>query len=309
MAVYPSRSRSLLIRLCLCALSACLLPTCIKAQERSESGFLRNSHTLAERWELGRENDKGLFLITPYRPVYITAGRWSDSPNEQPVSENPAYSLPFRIPYNHFEAKFQFSFKTKVAHRIFGDNGDIWLAFTQQANWQVYNERLSRPFRELNYEPELIINFKTNYKLLGLNGRMLGVIFNHQSNGKSLPLSRSWNRLILQVAFDAGNWQVILRPWVRLGDKEDENPAIIDYVGKGEAIVVFNAGKHQLSSIMRHSLNFNNGGKGSVQLSWAFPVVNNLRGLLQISNGYGETLLDYNHRQTTIGVSASLTDW
>lgn len=280
-----------------------LLPlTTLKAQDTEKQGFLRKSTTMSERWELGPENNKGLFLITPYRPIYVTAGRWSNNPNEKPTSENPNYTLPFSVPYNHYEAKFQLSLKTKIARRLFWGNGDIWVAFTQKAHWQIYNEKLSRPFRELNYEPEAILNFATHYKLFGLEGKMLGIIFNHQSNGKTLPLSRSWNRIILQAGFEKNHWQVTLRPSIRLKDEEDENPAIADYVGRAEAIVVYNTGRHQLSSVIKHSLKFKDGGRGSIQLNWVFPIINNFKGMLQVSDGYGETLMDYNHRQTTIVV-------
>lgn len=291
-------------------LSGILLPlTSLQAQDKEKQGFLRKSTTMSERWELGAENHKGFFLITPYRPIYVTAGRWSNNPNEKPTSENPDYTLPFKVPYNNYEAKFQLSLKTKVARRLFWGNGDIWVAYTQKAHWQIYNEKLSRPFRELNYEPEVILNFATNYKVFGLDGKMIGIIFNHQSNGKTLPLSRSWNRVIIQAGFEKNNWQVTLRPSFRLKDEVDENPAIADYVGRAEAIVVYNAGKHQLSTVMTHSLKFKDGGRGSIQLNWVFPIINNFRGMLQVSDGYGETLMDYNHRQTTIGLSVSLVEW
>lgn len=286
-----------------------LLLTLISLKAQVKQGLLQTSSKMEERWELGAENNKGLFKVTAYRPVYITAGRWSNNPNEKPTSENPAYTFPFKIPYNNYESKFQLSFKTKVARGLFWDNGDVWVAYTQKAHWQLYNAKLSRPFRELNYEPEVILNFATRYKLLGFDGRMLGIIFNHQSNGKVLPLSRSWNRIILQAGFEKNNWKVILRPSFRLRDEEDENPKIADYVGRAEAIIYYNAGRHQFSTILMHSMKFKDGGKGSVQFNWVLPVINDLKLMLQISHGYGETLMDYNHRQTTIGISASLIEW
>ena len=286
-----------------------LLLTLISLKAQVKQGLLQTSSKMEERWELGAENNKGLFNVTPYRPVYITAGRWSNNPNEKPTSENPAYTFPFKIPYNNYESKFQLSFKTKVARGLFWGNGDVWVAYTQKAHWQLYNAKLSRPFRELNYEPEVILNFATRYKLLGFDGRMLGIIFNHQSNGKVLPLSRSWNRIILQAGFEKNNWKVILRPSFRLRDEEDENPKIADYVGRAEAIIYYNAGRHQFSTILMHSMKFKDGGKGSVQFNWVLPVINNLKIMLQISDGYGETLMDYNHRQPTIGISASLIEW
>jgi phospholipase A1/A2 len=138
---------------------------------------------------------------------------------------------------------------------------------------------------------------------------MFGIIFNYQSNGKTLPLSRSWNRVMLQAGFEQKNWQVFLRRWFRLKDEVNENPAISDYTGRGEAVVIFNPGKHQLFTVMAHSLKSKNGGRGSVQLNWVFPIINNFRGQLQLSEGYGETIMDYNHRQSTIGLSVSLVEW
>jgi phospholipase A1/A2 len=284
---------------------------CVSAAsaQKIDSGFIKHSSTMAERWELEDQYHKGFFLVTPYKPTYVTAGRKSNNPNVQPMSENPAYSQTERINYNKYEAKFQFSLKTKVARKIFWKHGDLWVAYTQKAHWQIYNKELSRPFRELNYEPEIILNFPTNYSIGGLKGRMIGVSFNHQSNGRELPLSRSWNRIIFHAGFENKHWQLLLRPWIRLHDEEDENPAITDFTGRGEAVVVYNFKRYQFSSVMTHSLRFENGGRGSIQLNLVFPVINNLRGMVQFTDGYGETLQDYNHRQTTVGLSVALVDW
>lgn len=271
--------------------------------------YLKPMSTISERWELEDSLVKGNFLVTPYKPVYFTAGRWTSKPNRQPVSENPAYSLPIAVSYNNYEAKFQFSLKTKIVRGLINGNGDVWVTYTQQAHWQIYNAELSRPFRELNYQPEVIVNFKTDYNVLGFKGRMLGFIFNHQSNGRSIPLSRSWNRMMLQAGFDRKNWQVYLRPWIRLSDSDDENPAIVDYLGRGEAVVVYNAGRHQLSATMSHALDFDNLDRGNFQMSWTLPIFDNFRLMLQLTRGYGETLIDYNHFQTTAGLSVALVDW
>jgi phospholipase A1 len=279
------------------------------AQNNSLFNAYNRKQTMAERWELDLNTRRGTFIITPYRPVYVTAGRKSSNPNIQPNSENPQYTLPFKVPYNKYEAKFQLSFKTKVVQGLFAGHGDLWVAYTQNAHWQLYNEALSRPFRELNYEPEVILNFATHFQLLGFTARMIGVAFNHQSNGRVMPLSRSWNRVIFHAGFERPNWQIYLRPWIRLRDEIDENPAITDYTGRGEATVARTFGKHQLSLIGTHSLRFGNNNRGSIQGNWVFPIIGNLKGQLQVSEGYGETLQDYNHRQATIGISVSLIEW
>lgn len=44
---------------------------------------------------------------------------------------------------------------------------------------------------------------------------------------------------------------------------------------------------------MAHSLKSKNGGRRSIQLNRVFPIINNLKGQLQVSKGYGETSMDY----------------
>ena len=285
---------------------------CCNAFSQADDIFRKETYrqTMSQRWELDSIYRRKTFVITPYKPIYVTAGRWSSKPNRQPMSGNPAYSLPSPVDYNNYEAKFQLSLKTKIFQRMFWGHGDLWVAYTQQAHWQVYNEKLSRPFRELNYEPEIILNFATNFSLLGFKTRMLGVSLTHQSNGRTLPLSRSWNRVIFHAGFEKDNWQVYVRPWIRLADKDDENPDITDYIGCGDVTVIRAFGRHQVSVVGTHSLKFTNTwGRGSIQANWVFPISGNFKGLLQVSEGYGETLVDYNYRQTTIGLSVSLVEW
>ena len=113
-------------------------------------------HNLSQRWELDSENYRGNFRFTPYKPTYILLGRWTSDVNKMPTSLNPEYSVETPIALNSTELKFQISFKTKIVRGLFFNNLDIWAAYTQKSHWQVYNADLSRPFRETNYEPELI---------------------------------------------------------------------------------------------------------------------------------------------------------
>ena len=48
--------------------------------------------------------------------------------------------------------------------------------------------------------------------------------------------------------------------------------------------------------------------RGSLQAEWFFPIRNRVRGQLQLFSGYGESLIDFDHRQSTIGVGVLLFD-
>lgn len=265
--------------------------------------------TLSERWELDQKDKNGTFKLTFYKPIYILPARWSSKPNELPQSENPANSFDDKQNYNNVEAKFQISFKTKLIQSFLFGYGDIWLGYTQLANWQVYNDPISRPFRELNYEPEIIANFPLNLDLLGIDLKMAGVAFNHQSNGRDLPRSRSWNRFVFHVAFEKNNFQLYLKHWIRVKrTDEDDNPGISDYIGRMEGNFIYNHGKHGINLMGRNNLSFNK-NRGSLEFNYYYSVKSNLRLHFQAFTGYGETLIDYNHYQTTFGVGISFIDW
>ena len=267
--------------------------------------------TMTERWELDTTAIRGTFLITPYKPIYILPFRYTDMPNETPHSGNndPAYQAPPGTDFNNIESKFQLSFKTKIVQGMFGNRVDLWAAYTQVSHWQLYNNELSRPFREINYEPEIILNVPLNFKIFGFRARMAGVAFNHQSNGKSLPFSRSWNRIIFHAGFDRKDWSVYFRPWLRLSDTKDDNPDISKYIGRGDLNVIYTRNGSVYSLIASHNLDVGSKIRGNLTFSWSYPIKGNLKAYLQASHGYGETLIDYNYRQTTVGLGISLAEW
>lgn len=265
---------------------------------------------LDSRWELAQGSKLGVFNLRAYKPVYLLPVFWSNDPNELPSSPSAGNTVTRPQPLDNIEAKFQISFKTKAVENLFGDNGDIWMAYTQSSRWQVYNGEQSRPFRESNYEPEVMLVFRNNYQIAGWHGRMLGIGVNHQSNGREDPFSRSWNRVILNVGLDRDNWAVMLRPWWHISDGSDsDNPDIEDYIGRGDMTIVHTRGRHQFSLMLRHTLRTGEDSRGAARFDWGFPINNTLRGHLQVFSGYGESLIDYNHRATYIGLGISLLEW
>lgn len=266
----------------------------------------KNSKSLSELWELGDAYHRGTFLITTYKPIYLSVAKYSTNPNEFPVAENSTKVLDAPVSLNAVEAKFQVSLKTKIFHNMFDGHMDLWMGYSQTAYWQIYNAERSRPFRELNYQPEIIANFPVKFKFLGFDVKMVGAAIIHESNGQSDPISRSWNRVAFHAGFERDNWQVMLKPWIRIGSKIDDNENISDFIGRGEANITYDLGRQRFMAIARHSLNYGAKSKGSIQLNWSFPIFENFNGHLQFFDGYGETLIDYNHRQTTLGIGVSL---
>src|SRR5690606_37457459 len=175
--------------------------------------------------------------------------------------------------------------------------------------WQVFNSAASRPFRETNYEPEAMLVFRTGWSLGGWRGRMLGLGINHESNGRGDPYSRSWNRVVGMVGLDREDWALTVRPWWRISESgEDDNPGIENYIGRADATLVHVRDGHEFSLMTRHSLRSGEDSRGALRFTWAFPISGTLRGHLQVFDGYGESLIDYNHRTTHIGLGVSLLE-
>lgn len=266
---------------------------------------------LDQRWELSPEQKRGTFRVAPYKPIYILGAFHSSNPNETPSSPAPDHTVTTPLDIRSTEVKFQFSLKSKLWENVIGNYSDLWFGYTQASHWQLYNAEESRPFRETDYEPELILNFRTHYSVFGWTGRMAGVSLTHVSNGRNVPLSRSWNRVIAQVGFDRPGWTVLFRPWWRLHESpsDDDNPDIEDFIGRGEILVTRNWRDHEVSAQLRHTFRDGDRSRGSIELNWAFPIKGRLKGYLQYFNGYGESLIDYNHTANYIGLGVSLIDW
>lgn len=266
---------------------------------------------LDTRWELSRESKLGTLNLRGYQPMYLMPVFATSHQNQRPFSPNPNNSVSKSEDLDNIEAKFQLSLKTKLWQGVFGDAGDLWVGYTQSSRWQVFNEEQSRPFRETNYEPEAMLMFNTHYRVFGWEGRLLGIGFNHQSNGRSDPLSRSWNRVVANIGFEREGWTVMFRPWWRLPESraDDNNPDITDYVGRGEVQVVREWRGHEFALTLRSSFRGGSRQHGAGRFSWSFPLAGNMRGYTEIFKGYGESLIDYNHNATYVGLGISLLDW
>jgi phospholipase A1 len=291
---------------------------CYDAAAARQSGEKPESNSIPEptkpqpslmgtRWELDEGTQQGLFSVRPHKQNYLLPARYTTDVNNHPSSPTQGV-LPQSLGYINTEVKFQFSLKVKALE--IKDRFDLWIAYTQLSFFQMYSKSISAPFRETNYEPELMGVIHTDYKLFGLTGRFINVGLVHQSNGRRDPLSRSWNRLYAQFGFERDGFGLMIRPWYRIREDwtADNNPDITDFLGHGDLVATYQWRHHMFSLLLRSNVNFWN-FHGAAQFDWSFPLYHHLRGYVQVFTGYGESLIDYNHYQTTIGAGFLLFDW
>ena len=130
------------------------------------------------------------FAITPYRTNYFLPVTWRRNPNYQ------AYEALGQGPrgLDDIEAKFQLSAQALLWPAARGPLQPLGRLHLQ-GYWQVYAGDISSPFRETDYEPELIAVWPIQAGF-GASDQGAALSLNHQSNGRTEPLSRSWNRII-----------------------------------------------------------------------------------------------------------------
>ncbi|MET0265346.1 MAG: phospholipase A [Duganella sp.] len=256
---------------------------------------------MVQRWELDRSAKRGVFNFRPHRDNYLLLANYSSGNNDQPFKE----FSPDGLESKHVELTYQLSFKMKMLEQALGYPVDLWFGYTQESFWQAYNRSESSPFRETNYQPELMLTTPLALNLGGVDVRYLTLGLVHQSNGQTSTLSRSWNRIYAQIGAEKGNFAVNFRIWKRLDNSrsDNDNIDIVDYLGHGDLTASYRWDGHEISLLARRNLHTNH---GALQLGWAFPVAANLKGYVQAFSGYGQSLIDYNYAQKSIGIGVKV---
>ena len=244
-----------------------------------------------------------------HRPTYILPITWVAKPNSTPSSPRlGAAGYDYQLARE--EAKYQISFKVPLLTGLLDGRTTMWFGYTQQSYWQVYNQDDSAPFRETNYEPEIFVRYQADWDIGPgrLNGVALG--FNHQSNGQSEPRSRSWNRIMANAAYSYDRWLFMVQPWYRIPENSnDDNADIERYLGYANYQTVYKLTADRTFSLRLMNNLRSDDNKTSVEFGYSFPMGDTIKGFFQYYNGYGESLIDYNHRIQRFGIGIMLNDW
>lgn len=276
----------------------------------SQATPLDNNKAAQRRLKLESYSLRNPFSLTPHKPNYLLPVVYYNRNNPVPFEQKDNTTL------DNIEAHFQLSLKFLIWADVFGSGGNLFGAYTNRSFWQAYNSDVSSPFRETNHEPELILSFTNDWTIFGFTNVLNQVSLNHQSNGRSTGLSRSWNRIIFTSAFERGNFAFAFSPWYRLPEDKktdptssegDDNPDIEDYLGHFNFTAAYTRQQNTFSLILRNNLSSEN--HGSMELSWSFPINHTFKGYVKYFDGYGESLIDYNEPVQSLGIGFLLSDW
>ncbi len=265
---------------------------------------------LERKWRLSSSRKWHFSELETHHQNYIVTSITSDVNN---VASSPSQASTDNRNLENKDVQFQISLKTQVWHDLpvirnlpWVTSSRLWLAYTQKSYWQIYNEEESRPFRESNFAPEVILSLGLDDKLNRFWPRMVNLGAIHESNGRSNPISRSWNRIYLESAWQIKDqYTLILRPWYRIPDgASDDNPDISRYLGYGDLTLRWDdfEKRKAVSLLVRNNLRSDNKGYAKLSMYYAPFDAQNLKLYMSLSSGYGETLVDYNYNQTIFGI-------
>ncbi len=202
-----------------------------------------------------------------------------------------------------FQVSIRYDFASDWLHM-----GEIYsFGYTQRSFWQVYVP--SAFFRESNYQPELFVSIPA-YRIIADKSFLKGFKFAliHQSNGRGGVYERSWNRASLSTYIQYRYLVTEVEMWYRFHEKNDYNPDLLHYIGYGQLQFILPYRRHLFRLKLRLNTTHH---KGAVELSYSYPlpVINNRDIFLYFKtfNGYGESLIDYNHNVNKISIGVAIS--
>lgn len=205
-----------------------------------------------------------------------------------------------RVTKYNSDAKFQISLRHRLFRKLLPYRLYTFLTYTQKSFWDIY--RKSAPFTETTYNPTLGLgrNFIRNRRI-----EWIGMVqFEHESNGRDGIYSRSWNYLSLTAIYLPGKrLNLQAKTWLAMMVAK-QNKRLTRYAGIGHfAATYVSANKRfNCSALMIKRGGWNLNANWQVGVAYRLFREDNQFLYLQFYNGYGESMIDYNHFQRCLRV-------
>jgi len=278
-----------------------LLPNLVLAVETINSNV--SSEEVTKVKDIKSAVSKELSSFYAYRPNYI------------------GYSAYNSINDDKGSLKFQLSIKYELLQ-----DTNIFFGYTQKSFWSI--QKPSAPFAENNFSPEAFYIFDNTKKTIKIQDYLPDYlkyvqfgVFRHESTGEAGSGSHGWNTSYIEPTFAFGKYFTVTpkiwipAPFCSERTSAPDNPDIYKYYGYGE----INA-KYAFDDLAQLSATFRHGteqGKYGIEskIDFGLKPIAKLLGIginpnptlfVQIWNGYGESLKNYNQNTTNlvIGITA-----
>jgi phospholipase A1 len=196
------------------------------------------------------------------------------------------------------DAKFQISVCQRLTKTALPFNSFLMLTYTQKSFWNIYAK--SSPFGDNNYNPGFVLAKPLIYKnqLIG----MATLSLEHESNGKDTTESRTWDYLALSdIYFFNASFSVQAKIWAGIMGKDTDD--LLKYRGYGLLALNYRSlnDKFWCSAIISPRDKFKSFNT-QLEVNFKLSRKENQYFFLQWYNGYGESLLEYNHHTSMLRV-------
>lgn len=241
--------------------------------------------------------------LEAYKPTYFIPASYYDKPPKSRIDGTT---------FKQLEVEVQFSIKYEVFKDLLGWNGKYYLAYTHHSFWQLYAK--SKPFRENIYNPEFFVR----YPVRGLENFHLTNFqcgYEHKSNGQydttgvrinNHPignLSRGIDMLYGMFRFSGETWRADFKFWAPITSLND-NQNLMDYMGYTSLKIQYEYQRQIVTATIEGNIAYK---KGSVELSYGYPIGRSVNLYIKGFSGYVDTLIDYQEHVNKIGVGFSFS--
>ena len=246
-----------------------------------------------ETAETIKQYAESLYSIKAHRANYFLPLSYRD---------NGKYPLTYGHDSFKVETEYQFSIKYDFYANLLGLSEVYSIGYTQKSFWQLYAK--SAFFRETNYNPEIFTTIPVAHIRHFEYLKALRLSFEHQSNGRGGVEERSWNYVVGTFYIQMGAIFTEIKFWKDVGSLE-YNPDLMSYLGHGQLKLIFPYKTHIFKLISRNSLS----DKRATEINYSYPVTRAKDLFLYVKafSGYGESLIDYNHKVNKIGIGFSIS--